>query len=267
MRYSVSGHLQVRSTFTESPIASTFIFNQPLARRVTDPTLRVALVRRILQHVSPFPWGSTAAEAHGSKASLERIARTLWDVSLHPMERKPFSAGGKVMWTPTTLYTLSTPYLKSNPAYDKHTNRWKYDLSNPRAPRIVWIAHRAPPSAHENHEIVSIIPSERLQHKDETTLVMELWDNRFLISLNMPHLRPALPIPPGREYSIIIEPHGRWFLPRVAAIYGGRRIEIGEFMDDTSEGRNTHEGTWFRSDFPGVICRAIRPLFPELRHQ
>ena len=40
--------------------------------------VQFGIIMRILRYVSPFPWGSPAAEAGRSTEKLTRIANTLW---------------------------------------------------------------------------------------------------------------------------------------------------------------------------------------------
>ncbi|KAI0086352.1 PP-loop family-domain-containing protein [Irpex rosettiformis] len=252
--FAVDSYLRVTWGFNQ-PIVSTFTFN-PSLRHIADPVLRVALVRRILQFVSPHPWGSTAAEAHGSRTSLERIARQLWDTTTPPTQRKPFSAGAKVLWTPAFLVTDRIPIVSVNTKHaSSKVSKIRRQIDNLQPGTAVWIAHRAPPSGHENHNIITHITGERLARGDGVISV--LWDNRFVISLTMDSLVRSAPIHITLDSSIVIELGKRWLLPRITLRSGGRNVSLGHWREDSRDQRIK-----FVQAFSGVECFPARTLFP-----
>lgn len=233
-----------------------FLFDYSVYKDVIDPTLRTAFVRRILQYVSPNPWGSTTAEAHGSKASLERIVDNIWNRNVPALERRPFSAGGKVLWTPVIIHRdgrFSIPFYSRS-----KTSFQDSDIQGPG-----WIAHRAPPSSREKEQIVSRIPGRFLLNASKTFSYG--WDNRFNIGFDLEKFKTALsPITIESDSYIEIGPNTQWCLPR-ATLHNGEE-EILLFSWRQLIGGGGKYGTiHFMMNYPGISCIASRKSYSMAR--
>ncbi|KAI0705901.1 PP-loop family-domain-containing protein [Cytidiella melzeri] len=217
---------------------STYVFDPSLPRTVVDPALRQAIVRKILLYVSPMPWGSPAAEAHGSQASLERIVRTLWDTTTPVHERKKFSAGAKVLWTPVMKKSHRVYALRPGPITPGVS-----ESSHEEKP--VWIAHRAPPSSFEANQIVTHLNIGAIP----VTCVV-LWDNRFCITVKLDQLAKEFEL--RSSDSISISADTRWLLPFVRLNTGSNSIVIGEWSNLSGPGY-----IW-KTKHQGVTCNYAR---------
>lgn len=85
----------------KSPPGTVLISNDSLDT-LTDPLVRVALVRRLLRYVSPRLWGSAAAEARDDDESLNEVVDYLFDRSGKPQLQR-FCEGPQVLWTSVTI--------------------------------------------------------------------------------------------------------------------------------------------------------------------
>ncbi|KAH8117042.1 PP-loop family-domain-containing protein, partial [Phellopilus nigrolimitatus] len=110
-----------------SPVSTIFLSEDALAR-VTDNTVRLGMVRRILRYVSPFPWGSPRGEAGRRTSSLQRISDHIWQAAGRP--RTKLVAGGGVLWTPMSITRDGTMKLRSGAG---------------SSGEVGWLAARQPP--------------------------------------------------------------------------------------------------------------------------
>jgi hypothetical protein len=215
-----------------------------------DPNLRMSIIRRVLLYVSPLAWGSPAAEAYGSRDSLERIVCNLWDSSLPPEQRRAFSSGAKVLWSPIVVDRRKTRYLlRSGP------------LASDVLEQPMWLAHRAPPSSREANQILTNISVNRLENSDSSMM----WDGRFYFKVDLTILRQHLSLQSTDILSIT--PTSRWFLPSVYLATQTRKVLLGEFKVIKGTDRSLHPGNYiWTAEYPGSInCHSSRYMFTGAR--
>ena len=168
------------------------------------------MVIQILRFVSPHAWGSHSAEAFRKSASLDRIVTSLFDNTLSKTSKKrfTFSAGSHVLWTP--VYVSPDGQLKhTKPILG--TDGWTEG----------WLASRSPPyrSASGPSGLDIDITSLILDKKPSANHVEALFDNRFILSLNL-HAIPdrifdRLRTPLG-GHRLMVTAVGKYFLPCLA---------------------------------------------------
>ncbi|TCD70932.1 hypothetical protein EIP91_000838 [Steccherinum ochraceum] len=77
---------------------TTLLFPMTSLQSLQDDD-QIALIRRILRHVSPQPWGHISAEASGSHRALQQIAQRVRT----PRVQASFTMGAKVWWRPVYI--------------------------------------------------------------------------------------------------------------------------------------------------------------------
>lgn len=167
-------------------------------RHVTDPDVRLAIVRRILRYVSPKPWGSLAAIAHARQSNLQEIAARIWDDSNLP--RTAFSQGGEVLWRPLA-----------------QTVRGRIGLYPPKdkSEGLLWLAQRAPPSGRSSDSTVRDVTNDiRNAVAQGQTTYTTLYDNRFLVEFGKTSVGMPL-IPAWDEGKVVIRSSKSFMLPEV----------------------------------------------------
>lgn len=208
---------ELRRCLLPSPI-STALIAQDTFVDVADEMLKIAMIRRILRYVSPFPWGSPSSEASGRIDSLNRILRMLSN-SKNPTK---LTAGAGVLWTPV-LVRDDGKLLSLSKSGD--------------GARLAWLASRQPPIRcpgsgrgsggwpdSEEGLMTSDITSELISafRRDPSNGLAEiLYDCRFLLRVR-PHLLPpdiraalSQPEDSGLAGKVLVVPHSRYFLPKL----------------------------------------------------
>jgi tRNA(Ile)-lysidine synthase len=223
--YQVTSHL--RRMLIPAPI-STVAFRTKCLREITDPIIRTAFLLRILRYVSSRPWGSVRAEAGRNSASLNRLMNELWAPSTASYingnmdTRKRFSTGSDVMWAPAAINPEGDIRILKN-------SRKFIDNEEPG-----WLAVRLRPHAEVLHELTLDVTEQLSQalrflpsvsgaaYAGHKTLDI-LWDNRFLIRIDLlripPKLRSEL-LSPSTKYRAVIDvdpdkERDTLFIPRV----------------------------------------------------
>ena len=188
---------------------STVLLSQDRLARITNPLVQRSIVIRILRFVSPNPWGSHTAEAFRKSAGLDRIVASLFDRSLAKTSKKrlAFSAGSLVHWTP--VYINPDGQLKRTMP-NLRTDGWTEG----------WLASRSPPYKSTNDpsgsdiDITSLV----LDKKPSENRVEVLYDNRFIVSLNLyaipDRISDRLRTPPD-GHRLVVTAIGKYFLPRL----------------------------------------------------
>lgn len=205
-----------------------------MLQRVTDNSVRLAIVRRLLRYVSPFPWGSPHAEAGQRSASLQKIVDQLWGVnSPNTLEdsklEKPwhkFVAGAQVLWTPVILTR-------------KGRLKHRLGLEN-RGERKCWLISRQPPIRNN-----SKIRDDELNTNVSDLLVQDitpnivnalqngidgsveiLYDCRFLLRIRVDLLPPLIAdklfnrdlgsgMSTTHSAKLLIVPYSDYYLPKI----------------------------------------------------
>ena len=222
----------LKNVLKTSPISTVLISEDDL-KAVSDNTVRLGIVRRVLRYVSPFPWGSPRAEAGGRSASLQRIVSTLCKEEEVRGVRKDtyekFVAGAAVLWSPVVF----TPngLIKQKATLNHGEKRG-------------WIASRQPPFRTPGHTDRDPLPAgiadaAKPLELDVTPLLAShllastrdplevLYDCRFLIRINVHKLPPIVSqrlmqfdqnnvgsSNPTRSRLLIV-PHTNYFLPKI----------------------------------------------------
>lgn len=213
---------ELKRCLLPSPI-STAVLAQDAYANMPDEMLRIAIVRRILRFVSPFPWGSPKAEAGGRADSLKRIADALSNTN----NMRKFTAGAGVLWTPIAISSDGKLLSLSKSGYRG---------------KVGWLASRQPPIRRpnlgkgsgeqfdsEDSRMTVDITSElasALRRDPSNGLVEILYDCRFLLRIR-PHLLPlsvrtALTHTQGcgsdrrcAAGKVFVVPHSQYFLPKL----------------------------------------------------
>jgi tRNA(Ile)-lysidine synthase len=246
---SVTQYL-VRHTCHSPP--STILLRFPSSTRDFPPLpVQRSIILRILRYASPHPWGSLRAESNRRSASLDLIARHVWDDGSEDMPRKRFSAGSEVVWTPVVIKSDGTTRID--------------DGTQPRAEVTArgWLASRQKPNRPQNGEsplgahsvdLTSLFHSiQESQSREAHSL---LFDCRFLIRLK-PWL---LPIGVRRKIcgaggTVRIVPNGPWFLPMVISHIPGEGDTV--LFDGTPGERREEPGLkWIKVQF----CRSLEAI-------
>jgi len=192
------------SCIRQSPPSSIVLSSDELAR-VTDPTIRLAMVTDILRYVSPYPWGSLRAESFRNSASLKLISSKLWSDQREKL--RPFSAGAAVLWTPVAVNSKEEIKMASNFTCP--------DLS------CGWLATRLPPyrnpgTADTVHIDLTLNHNRAIYNRTVTQLEQVLYDCRFLLTIDwtkFPEEISQLLARPNTHYKLLIVPYTRSYLP------------------------------------------------------
>lgn len=167
---------------------------------VKDVSLRLGMLLRLLRYVSPFPWGTTRAEAGRRQDSLSRTMNALWGV-----QRRRFLSGGGVVWTPVVL---------------RHSGAIKFPEVELAKDIKGWLVSRQPPpisSKEADPAILDITQAFRSALLNKTALEL-CYDCRFLMRFEPLALpRQMLSLLEGNVHlaRIVIRPETRFCLPRV----------------------------------------------------
>jgi tRNA(Ile)-lysidine synthase len=157
--------------------------------------------------MSPRPWGSHTAEGFRKSDSLDRIvSRLLDEVSGAPngayKGRVAFFAGSDVLWTPV--------YVRPD-GQIKHVQ----PISEMDGWTEGWIASRSPPNRIVGGptELEVDVTSLILNQRPSTDSVKILFDNRFLLTFDL----PAVPEEIFNRFStgdrLVVAPTKKYFLP------------------------------------------------------
>ncbi|TDL24958.1 hypothetical protein BD410DRAFT_820155 [Rickenella mellea] len=180
-----------------SPI-STFLLDSNAVSQVTDPSIRLAMVIRILRYISPRPWGSPSAEAGRRSSSLGQIVERVW--GLDGNETSLVSGGG-VVWSRVIL-DKNGGLKRRRPMLDRD--------------RCGWLASRQPTKP---NALDIDITAELLSTWHERKTVEILWDNRFLICVR-PHrlsqrlVSSLIESPSSSSIYVEVDDH-HYYLPRL----------------------------------------------------
>ncbi|CAL1705603.1 unnamed protein product [Somion occarium] len=202
---------------------STILISTEDLQTITDVEVAIALSRRIMRHISPFPYGHISAEAKGNRSGFEDLVRKVWSGGMGDDEKDTHAwcFGSHVLWSPVTLTANGRV-------------RWR----PPRSPdeKAAWLISREPPMSptrwQQNGKVdplttdVTLILNKRLVAGDTARV---LYDCRFLISFfvdRMPDSIKASLADPAQNASIVIEPHTKFYLPKVVLRREGYKDEV-----------------------------------------
>lgn len=190
---------------------------------MTDNSVRLEVIRRILRFVSPFPWGSPRAEAGRRKASLQRISDSLTMSGEGSRENgqyppRSFVAGGGVIWSPVRITQNAV---------------MKFSEKGCSIPgEMAWLAARQRPIQRIRYSVTSpieldITPTFLLALSQDCSAEI-LYDCRFLLHITPRQFPPdildafkEITAERGRilEYQasvkLLVIPHTRYFLPKI----------------------------------------------------
>lgn len=216
--------IQLAKCLRPSPV-STVLLSKDAFSRVTDNSVRIEIIRRVLRFVSPYPWGSPQAEAGRRSASLERISSSLVtpeepltgdDVSDVP--RKKFVAGGGVAWSPVHITRNTEMKFSGN--------------GNSFCEERGWLASRQSPiRRYGNNAAKSLeldITHAVLSAFSQNRCAEILYDCRFLLHIKLHLFAPDVQsmvkktVDQGGDISgceasvkLLVIPHTRYFLPKI----------------------------------------------------
>lgn len=175
---------------------------------VTEPEVRVALVRRVLRYVSPRLWGSLQAEVCGDRERLDGIVRAVWGTLHAPSARRSKSSGANVLWVPGIV-------RQNGPFRIRNELSWNQQYA--------WLVRRAKPIA--DYKLARIGRANTL-NRDVTDILLDgilrqglcevMYDARFLVTMDisaMPEdIAASITYKTGR---VFILPGQTWLNPRV----------------------------------------------------
>lgn len=191
-----------------------------LLRFVTEPEIRIAMIRRILRYVSPRLWGSVQAEAYGDHKRLSDIADKVW-TTRPASSRRTFSGGANVTFIPGVVTQLGTfkPYgsLRGD-----HTRAWLVQRGHPLPGETL---KRLGLQNHLVRDITDLI----LGPTPPEGWLAVFYDSRFHISLNL-HAVPedvlAALQEEGSQDRIVIRPATDWYAPQIVWLRKGRSERV-----------------------------------------
>jgi tRNA(Ile)-lysidine synthase len=192
------------SCILPSPPSSIVLSHEEMSR-VTDPTIRLAMLIDILRYVSPYPWGSYQAEAFRNSSSLNLITSKLWSDQWGDI--RPFSAGAAVLWTPVVI---NSGVIKMQSSGYLHGSR-------------AWLASRLPP--YRNSGVADTIHLDLTRNYRQAILdpaatqpEQVLYDCRFLLTIDWAKFPEEVSQRLARSdthYKLLVVPYTRYYLPRI----------------------------------------------------
>lgn len=229
-----------------SPI-STFALSTHNLQAITDPSVRAAMIMRILRYISPKPWGSLRADGNRRIGSIQRLVDTIW---APPSEEGPppfMVAGSGVIWRSAWVYEGY-----SDRSSRLHIPRSKDSWMRRRGEgdRLAWLASRQPPYEKRVRHHPDGSPLEDTLYMDLTDILSQarqnaqtikdglevLYDCRFLIRFNIAKMPSeiGMSLSVGRS-KVVIEARTRWFYPQILWRRPGRDDEhLGAVMDESN---------------------------------
>ncbi|KAK7693975.1 hypothetical protein QCA50_003550 [Cerrena zonata] len=197
----------LRRSILHSP-PSTALIPMVALHQITAPEVRIALTRRLIRYLSPYPWGHLAAEVKGRRIAYEQLVEKVWagakDDPYHS-----WSFGSYVLWSPVTITSKGfVRYRRPDPGE-----------------RMAWFLSREPPRSQEqrgqkermNPLVLDVTPTLKSQLKQERVARI-LYDCRFLITFHLNRMPKWLQEEfddQTKEPRIIIRNSSKFFLPQV----------------------------------------------------
>ncbi|KAG2146892.1 PP-loop family-domain-containing protein [Suillus bovinus] len=192
---------------------STLILSSHALPAIVDPTVRLALVLRVMRYVSFHPWGSLRADGNRRRTSIQRIIDTLWQSDGAP----PFTAGGGVLWQPA-IFSAKKRLRVGTQCLGRRLQLGE---------RFAWMASRLPAVPY-NMLDTAILPSkldidvtERLASATSRgdDFLEVLFDCRFLVRFDLSQipeeLVEALRKSQETGVNVRIKPHTKYYWPKV----------------------------------------------------
>ncbi|EPT04114.1 hypothetical protein FOMPIDRAFT_1058416 [Fomitopsis schrenkii] len=153
-------------------LPSTVTLSSPWLKGIPAYTLE-GLVSRVLRYVSSHPWGSTRAQAKGSRSTYTNTVAKLTEVVL---PRRTFASGAAVMFIPGAVVREGA-FRQSEPS---------------EVNRRAWRAQKAPPYARDrlhtdkiSDSLVVDLTPRLLEWREGEPYPTVLYDNRFLVEFVM----------------------------------------------------------------------------------
>jgi len=204
--------LHIKNLVLPSP-PGTLLLSSHALPTIMDPTVRLALVLRVMRYVSFHPWGSLRADGNRRKSSIQRIIDTLWRSD----GAAPFTAGGGVLWQPA-IFSAKRRLRVGTQCYDFQLHAGE---------RRAWIASRLPAVPYHALETSVLSPkldvdvTERLvtaMSRGHHTLEV-LFDCRFLVRFDLSQIPEEL-VSTLQTYektgaSVRIKPRTKFYWPKV----------------------------------------------------
>ncbi|GJE87085.1 tRNA lysidine(34) synthetase TilS [Phanerochaete sordida] len=206
---------------------STVVLSHTALASITDPLVRHAIVRRILRYVSPKPWGTLAAVAHGDLAKHDAIVRRLWSDDAVPATQ--YAGGADVLWTPATLNYRG-----------ELRQRVPKDSKEP----ALWVVQRAPPMR-SALPALTVDLTEQLR-AFEGPRMLYLYDNRFWFRFDKEWAGEGISVAEVlKQGRVEIRPEAQQYhLPQV--------VWVREGKDDMLLGR--YAPTWHSVPWIQTLC-------------
>ncbi|KAJ6531198.1 PP-loop family-domain-containing protein [Mycena capillaripes] len=205
--------------------AGTYLFSCQGLSAVRDPLLRRSIVLRIMRYISFHAWGGLRADGDRRKENLDRIVKNLWEPDPFAAGFRPFVAGGGVHWIPVVLggggTRIKMPDGKRMPKVQPGEFTGWLVTRQPPLPR-----HRLEAMGLSSPLVIDITDrlreKLRTKHENPGRLLDILWDNRFLLHLNIDKIPDD--IAQGildEDDRIHIHPHTKWYWPKVVLSRSG----------------------------------------------
>ncbi|KAF7295576.1 ATP-bind-3 domain-containing protein [Mycena indigotica] len=199
-----------------SPAGTYLVSSRGLAT-VNDPLVQHALVLRIMRYVSFFAWGTIRADANRRRVSIERIIRSLWTPDPFQSGVKPFVAGGGVVWTPVLVTKSRLKFPVNNVAPVRKSGDLVGWLASRQVPFIeARLQALGMPNVLKRDITEQLRAYLAIRHEKPGQIFDFLWDNRFLLHINVDGISEKIARAVLEEGNQIwVYPHSRWFWPKV----------------------------------------------------
>ncbi|KZP21121.1 hypothetical protein FIBSPDRAFT_1044298 [Athelia psychrophila] len=225
----VDRHLKRRTI--PSPVGTFLLAAQDLAA-IEDPTVRAAIVLRILRYVSFHPWGSVRAEGNRRSQRLQQIVDLVWAPDPLHLESRHLVAGSGVLWR-LAIFRQEEDGRMVLRLPDKsaaHTVK--------PGERLGWLASRQPPpkkssqwaTARRQNALDEVDLSDELLRAQKAAMgggakpFQVLFDNRFLLRFDMDKMPATLAtsLAMGRS-KIVLGAVTNWQWPHVEWVRGNHK--------------------------------------------
>lgn len=202
-------------------LPSTVTLSSPWLKGIPAYTLE-GLVSRVLRYVSSHPWGSTRAQAKGSRSTYTNTVAKLTEVVL---PRRTFASGAAVMFIPGAVVREGA-FRQSEPS---------------EVNRRAWRAQKAPPYARDrlhtdkiSDSLVVDLTPRLLEWREGEPYPTVLYDNRFLVEFVMSQVPQTVlaTLKRGPGAHVCIAPHGPEQSPRISLRVGSHEAVLADHRRD-----------------------------------
>lgn len=222
---------------------------------------RRTAIFRILNYISPYPWGSLAAFAYRQLTSL---SATLYQLDPSNVLPRPFCVGAGVQWVPLLAQ------LTDNGAKVSKLRTWGAEAARQGTWQLVWRAQRQKPMKRVviggNNPLVQSIGQElrsALKQQNYQQPSSAMWDNRFYVTLDVQAMPDALKaqLISNDGIDVQIRDESQFFYPRVVLVDAKTAQETQSFTEvSLTTGKFSRCAPWIKVAW----IRPLHDLQPEI---